>query len=186
MKNLLLLLLFVHFTSFTFIKEEEDKINWTKEYKLTWSDFKGKPDKASKNFAATNSGFGFETNGATTEGCTFIVTNSFYRKTSWVKKDKANEPLLAHEQCHFDITELCTRKFRKKLSAIKYNPKTMQKTTADLFRSEQTNWAKMQDQYDRETQHSIITAKQEEWEKKVAKELEELNDFTNSSIKLTK
>ncbi len=185
MKNILLLLLIFLSTSFTH-DDIEDKISWTKEYKLTWSDFKGKPNKSSKNFAATDSGFGFKTGTITKDSCTIIVENNFFKKSSWVKKDKGSNKLLAHEQCHFDITEVCTRKARKTLSLVKFDFKTIQKTLDEIFKNEHSDWIKMQTLYDKETEHSIAIEKQQEWEKKVAKKLNELKNYSELTIRILK
>ncbi len=49
------------FSLTSFEKKEEEKIAWRSDTRLDWKDFKGKPNKASRNAAMTDSGYGFET-----------------------------------------------------------------------------------------------------------------------------
>jgi hypothetical protein len=42
----------------------------------------------------------------------------FYPNKSWYLKDRRNTYILAHEQLHFDITELYARMFRAQLKGL--------------------------------------------------------------------
>ena len=77
---------------------------------------------------------------------------------------------LAHEQLHFDITELHVRKFRKQISALKIS----QHLGNDLNRLHQSinkELTTMQNQYDKESNNSINKDVQAKWSLYVAKEL---------------
>ncbi|MEI6489462.1 MAG: DUF922 domain-containing protein [Bacteroidota bacterium] len=161
---------------------EEEKIAWRSDTKLEWKDFKGKPNKASGNAAMTDSGYGFETSELAEDSIKLTVVNFFYPKSSWVKLDIATPKLLAHEQCHFDITEMFTRKIRKQLLGSKFSRATLKSKLEKLFNKNQEQWKEFQEKYDSETEHSKIEKKQLEWQKKVQKELNELDSFSNSEL----
>src|SRR5436190_457537 len=98
---------------FSFYKEDE-VISWSKDRKLTWADYKGKPQR---RFAAASTVYSLgrkvimQSNGTTAAQ----INAYFYCDDSWKKESWINESVLAHEQKHFDIVELFARKIRKKL-----------------------------------------------------------------------
>ena len=47
------------------------------------------------------------------------VEAHFYPEKSWYLKDKGDDHILAHEQLHFDITELHVRQLRFNISRLK-------------------------------------------------------------------
>lgn len=154
-------------------KTYETEIEWTPERKLTWDDFKGIPDN--KTFpnavAITNSAIGFESGSFNPfkDGKLF-VRNMFNTYGSWVLPKGKTDNVLRHEQIHFDITEIYTRKLRKAL--IDANVTTNSSTRAyDIFDSIKNEWEKKQKRYDYDTQNGIEKYTQEEWEAFVKLEL---------------
>ena len=166
------------------VNKEDDKISWSKDRKLTWKDFKGKPNNGGQVAAMTDSGFSYESGKMENDSMQLIIVNFFYKNTSWVKKNEEKENILAHEQCHFDITELFTRKFRKQIKESKFNLKTLKNSLESLFKKSQTEWKNYEDKYDKETEHSKKEVQQLEWQEKVAKELEEFDGYTDSTVKV--
>ena len=181
-KNIIVTLLFISvLVSFKTLRND-DTIKWQKDRKLTWEDFRGRPDSGNPNSAMTDSGFGFSTGNNNGDSIPLTIEMVFDKNKSWVKKKAETEKLLAHEQCHFDITELFTRKFKKQIVEAKFKRKTFAKQIHDLYEKTNKEWHSYQNDYDKETNHSKIEDKQQEWEEKVAKELNELNDFTMETI----
>lgn len=156
--NILILILFASFC-------KEDRFCWQANRKLIWADFKGKQDKLNPAVALTYSDIKI--------GASFIngnvsvtVNNLFDAKLSWTK-NKTSTALLAHEQVHFDITEIYTRKIRIKLNAIA-SEETIKNGTLNKESTILLNeWKSFQKKYDDETNHGIIMVKQKEWEEKV-------------------
>jgi len=156
--NILMLMVFASFC-------KEDTFCWQANRKLVWADFKGKPDKLNPATALTYSDIKI--------GASFIngnvsvtVNNLFESKLSWTK-NKTSTALLAHEQAHFDITEIHTRKIRIKLDAIA-SEETIRNGTLNKESTILLNeWKSFQKRYDDETNHGIILDKQKEWEEKV-------------------
>ena len=149
---------------------------------LEWSDFQGKVPGATRYAALTSSAIDMEVKG---DGniATFFVRTTFDPADSWSKKDKRSDFLLKHEQLHFDITEYHTRLLRQKLKSVKFKSvSSIGPTVQKLFRKISTKADKMQDKYDKETNHSIITDKQKEWNEKIEALLDETDEHTQTEI----
>ncbi|HKC66950.1 MAG TPA: DUF922 domain-containing protein [Bacteroidia bacterium] len=175
----ILLLTLLSFTQ----SDKANLIPWSKDYKLQWADFTGKPAGSLK--ALTSSSINFETKKADAGGITLLINTYFIKDKSWRQKDFTDDFVLQHEQTHFDITEVYARKLRKKLSEAKYTDikKAMpeiQKTYNEIF-SESRAYQK---KYDEETNHSINKDVQIKWNKKVADELQSLNAYTNPEVNM--
>ena len=160
-------------------------IPWSAERPLQWSDFKGKPDNNTAEAALTASSieFNYETNG--TNLLRWTVNCKFFPDLSWSKKDNQSVSILKHEQLHFDITELYARLMRKRLmseiKSIKDIPKFKSITSGVMF-----EWNEQENSYDTETQHSMNTARQQEWNQSVAEGLESLKDYTATTFTVQK
>lgn len=148
-----------------------DEIRWSHQSKLTWSDFKGAPERGTDKDALTESGISFNWT-CDSRGFKAQAYAMFVPSKSWVKTPTTR--LLLHEQTHFDITEIHARKIRKYFGEMR-NPCWMGKEgineAARRFLRENRS---MQDQYDRETNHSLRDLEQKRWEQKVAAELNAL------------
>ncbi|MBC2845380.1 DUF922 domain-containing protein [Winogradskyella flava] len=150
----------------------ETKIEWSADRKLTWDDFKGKSDTI--NFpdalALTNSGFGYESGiNMFKEGKVF-VQSVFNTYNSWVLPEGRNDYVLRHEQIHFDITEIYSRKLRKELADanITSDNVAMARSIFDRVFNEMRN---RQERYDQETKRGDKKETQEHWEAVVELEL---------------
>jgi hypothetical protein len=178
----LLYLLLLLCSSTTQIKGE--LIYWTKEYKLTWGDFKASPKNISTNAAITSAGFGIEpyTISSNSDTVNLVVNVFFVKNESWVKQNAKSLSLLNHEQAHFDINELFARKFKQQLIKHKFTNASFLENFSKLFLKYQNDLKAYQNLYDKQTDHSRLEAKQLEWEKKVAKELENLKGLSEPML----
>ena len=119
------LILFIIF-SLGFSPSEREKIEWNEDYKLSWSDFKGKPNLKSGYVASTNSGisfsysYGFKYNELVLD---YEVKCNFYPELSWYIPSIVTENTLRHEQTHFDISEIHARLLRKRISETQFTKK---------------------------------------------------------------
>jgi predicted secreted Zn-dependent protease len=160
-------------------------ISWDPNNPVTWSDFKGKAQLNAKEAAMTASAieFNYETNGVNM--VKWKVQSKFYPELSWSRKDKQTAYILKHERLHFDITEVYARILRKRfieeIRSVKDIPKI--KT---ISKAVMAQWNKEQQTYDAETNHSINTEKQQEWNQAVADRLEELKEYTQLSVTVKK
>src|ERR1017187_5285211 len=97
-----------------------DKINWDKNRKLTWDDFKEPvPDMHTSTVAYTNSGYSYKLS-YNNDSASFIFECYFDKTKSWVKKELANDYILKHEQGHFDITYCNSLRLRKTLKEYRF------------------------------------------------------------------
>jgi len=163
------------------IAQQTEKL-WRANEKLVWADFKATP-KASHPFSATTAtglSYGFSANILGDEvKVNYSIKSYFIPQDSWIKKDALpDDKLLAHEQLHFDITELYVRKFRQKLSTYKFT-KNVQEEIDAIYSPIAKSRVAAQQLYDAETNHSKNRVKQQEWEAKIATDLKELKQFAS-------
>jgi hypothetical protein len=164
------------------VNEYETEIEWSPDRKLTWDDFKGKPNTVDfpDALAVTNSGISFESGSLNPfkDGEVF-VRNMFYNHGSWVLPEGRNDYVLKHEQIHFDITEIYTRKLRKALSDAKITTSNSSRAHA-IFESIKSEWENRQEYYDSKTKHGLKKETQEEWEAIVILELADYDMFKSN------
>jgi len=158
----------------------DDTLLWREDFKLSWKDFKGKKDIETDAVAVTASGitFGYSVRKANARIINFtpVVEAHFYPTKSWVIKEAADDYILAHEQLHFDITELHVRKFRKQLKQVKISSH-LNTDLDELHKNINKELAAMQNQYDAESHNSINKEAQAKWIVFVAKELKKYEAF---------
>ncbi len=157
---------------------ETEILYWGQTGKLTWEDFSGEPRfDFEEIFALTSSGI-MDYKGCKDGIINYSIKSYFEKKESWVKKEARTEYHLAHEQLHFDITELYARKLRKLLSTMEFKcgeEQNFEKFIAATLE----NWYNEQKNYDIITRHSVDRAKQIEWEYRIKMELSLLEDFAD-------
>lgn len=98
-----------------------------------------------------------------------------------VSGDEETEQLLIHEQNHFNITEYNARLFRKEVIAIGKDKLTNQ-DLQNLGKKYLRRIDRMQDMYDRESEHNTIWPKQRYWELYVAGLLRETAHYAEEDI----
>ena len=162
------------------ISTNDDTMTWNESRRLTWDDFRANPDPNSDAVALTASGitFGYsvKTSGARIIDFSTTVEAHFYPNKSWYLENKGDAHILGHEQLHFDITELYTRKFRKQLERLEVN----QNVKAQLKRLHTAiNEAlhETQKRYDAQSSHSINIEMQKQWEAFIKEELSKLEKY---------
>ena len=149
---------------------------WDAHNKLSWLDFKGKIDKKSMFAAVCPSEivvYPVSKNDSTRE---YKVKVIFKRYEAWAKN--TTQYTLAHEQLHFDITELYARKVRKVIREKykgRYNDEfgsIIKGLIAELDQSEED--------YDKETIHGAFIEGQQKWAKKIFAELDTLKGYAST------
>lgn len=166
-----------------------EEIEWHADRPLTWSDFKGPVDHnaPSRNVAQTAAslGWSYEIETSISDGsCTYRVSELrisavFHPEESWVRPGHKNSAVLAHEQGHFDITEIHRRMFREEVGALLRSPRPCEGRTTrkvsnfierELARLVKEPYEKIwrehlrvQDAYDSQTGHGTDAAAQRAW-----------------------
>ena len=152
---------------------EEENIIWHKARKLTWNDFKGNAPKGTPVAALTASGISYSFS-AVENGdemaIRYIVTANFYPSRSWYQPKYSSSNVLAHEQLHFDITELYARRFRRRLDATRFTENIREEVRV-IFKQINRELSEYQDRYDLETNSSRLLDRQREWQLKVREAL---------------
>ncbi|WP_343634741.1 DUF922 domain-containing protein [Fluviicola sp.] len=158
-----------------------DVIFWDPKIKLTWDDFQGKPDEKSKYKASTYTIIDSKVNTRCDSIVDYDFVCSFGKKESWKKITTTN--LLKHEQLHFDIAELATRKLRKEFLDYKFTSlDSINPMINRIFEKAVLTRRTLNNQYDKETNHGLVSEKQKLWEIKIAKELTELERYSKTRV----
>ncbi len=157
--------------------DDSDIIYWRKGLKLTYEDFQGDTLIISSEYLAATS--------AQTKYDMHILNNVLYFNvyTYFEKKNspmKINNPnLLQHEQNHFNIREVQSRKIRRYLFSL--TGKEIYKNTIQenikLLNKENIFLDSL---YDAETYHGALSIPQQEWDIKTQKMLDSLRDFEHT------
>lgn len=144
---------------------------------LTWKDFKGIPDTKHFGGAVTASGYAFDAD-IKMEGKIIYLNIGVYvfftKSQSWKKPAINSDYHLQHEQVHFDITRLGAENFIKELVKSKFTKDNYNQLLDKVFDKSYNENIALQQQYDRETQHSINRQVQLEWNNKIAAEMKKL------------
>ncbi len=167
---LLLMLLIAATTSY-------NEIVWKDNTPLVWEDFNHN-HKNDYYAALTASGitYSYTIKPTAYEVEIYAV---FDKDESWVNLDKASDRLLVHEDLHFDITELWTRRLRRAVQETSHIDADL---LSALYEKHLKGLARMQAFYDDETHHSLRKKAQYNWEKRVAAELLLLGEYTNPIV----
>jgi len=161
----------------TFITGQNMK--WNANRDLKWEDFQGSVDASSKYHAQTQSGVNYSYRWqASRHNTTFTFEVFAYcdKTMSWVKQAKKTNALLAHEQLHFDISELYARKLKETITNTSFT-KSYESQIKTLFDENQKARERMQEAYDRETDHMKDREEQRKWQKYIVEEIIKLEQY---------
>src|SRR6476620_6785064 len=142
------------------VNNEDEMIPWRNERKLSWDDFLSSPQKQGDAVASTSTSLGISYQVKNGE-LTYTITCNFSKKKSWGLLK--TEYILAHEQAHFDITEIHARKLYEELYRYEFNPDTFKKDIAAIYERIVNEKEAMQNSYDKETDHSRRKKLQLDW-----------------------
>lgn len=160
----------------------EKRMPWNSK-PLTWDHFVGQPDPSNPFHANTSSGISYswsmKTSGNETEFL-YDIGAFFFPDESWVKHGKRTNNLLAHEQLHFDITELHARKLREAMEDFDLKKtKNVKPALQAIYQKTEAQRANMQKRFDVETRHSMDEVSQLKWQKFIQQELSKLEKFAS-------
>ncbi|NKI31865.1 DUF922 domain-containing protein [Croceivirga thetidis] len=150
-------------------KNGEEVIPWSEERRLSWSDFKGEVPRDAMAAATTASGISYKYSANlmfNEVNLDFEVNTYFYPDGSWYKPDICDSTVLAHEQLHFDITELFARKMRKRLRQSTFSD-NVKAEVRDIYNTILAELNAFQERYDWETDFSRKHEAQKRWKERV-------------------
>lgn len=181
MRQFIVIIFLLVFSQNSFSQKNEEKIKWQEDRLLTWDDFKAIPVDSNSYSANTNSGISYAWNYSTASGkpvLEFEVFSNFYPERSWVREIEDEDYLLAHEQLHFNISELHARKLRKALDEYEIG-RNIRQDLKRLYNTIEAERTAMQDKFDKETAHSENREAEIRWRKFVANELARLKRYSS-------
>jgi len=162
------------------LQQDEDVMLWSASSQLAWNDFKAQPENGTDIVATTASGITFSYSIKKTDhkivSFNTQVFGHFYPDKSWVILENADDYILAHEQLHFDITELHVRKFKQQIERLKVSAH-IASDLDNLHQEINKLLSKMQNSYDGESDYSRNLIYQTKWHKFIKMELEKLSKY---------
>ncbi len=149
-----------------------EQFRWNEHSKLSWDDFRG-PVNANneESAAATHCGIGFKTINGQDGKPKVVVYNTFYTDRSWVKPDAKIQVILNHEQGHFDLCEIYTRKLQERMSNFNFNVADVKSALMNVYTQLQEEYETRQQAYEQETTHGTNISVQRKWTETITKEL---------------
>lgn len=147
---------------------------WKEHRKLSWDDFRGPCGKPTdETVAVTHCGMGFKTSATATasEKPEIIVFNRFYTNKSWVMSDAKLPEILEHEQGHFDLCEIYTRRLKAALDAVDFAKPGAREELYAAYERVNAEYEARQQQYEDETTHGTIDREQKRWTANITREL---------------
>ena len=150
--------------------ENRDTIYYQPSRKLSWSDFRGAPDKKSWAAAITASGFGYSLSMQSKGSKATIeinVTCFFTRNQSWVKPKMDNDYALLHEQHHFDVTYIAAMQFVQRLRSARFTLQNYESLLDKIHEESYADLERMQNEYDGQTRNGRSEDIQRQWNKRI-------------------
>jgi hypothetical protein len=157
------------------VNETEEYIAWTDDRLLMWEDFQCEPKTGTDAVASTSTSLGIAYQLVDGQ-MTYDITCNFSKVKSWglMKTDY----ILAHEQGHFDITEVYARKLHEALQNYQFNKRTFKRDISEIYQSIVKQKEECQRMYDGESDHSRNRKIQYAWMEKIQKLLDETESFS--------
>ncbi|RYE31457.1 MAG: hypothetical protein EOP42_10565 [Sphingobacteriaceae bacterium] len=157
-------------------KAEGDTIYYAVNRPLTWNDFQEKP-RSGKFAAVVFPSLAFEEKHEIINGeIRLHIDMKVYvpKSACWVKDGAQNDYTLNHEQRHFDIAAIVGKRFERKINAAKLPVSNFNGIINVEYYESFREMNHLQDQYDNETQHGLNTTQQEQWNKRIDRDLNTL------------
>lgn len=155
--------------------ENEDTLNYYKNIKLTWDDFKGNYNNLDTNRKGYLKAYLSDYNDVDVwfGGIKYYFHGVIDRNKSWIKSEFKNDYYLNHFQKIFDISEIFSLMYKFDMKDI--HPRDNNRIT-NTYRKHLFNMYKYQDLYEKETNYGQDTLKQMIWNEKIAKVLEDMRE----------
>lgn len=159
----------------------ESEVTWHKNRKLVIDDFKGQTEKRPFT-AATASGFRSHIEGRpiSPRKYTLELTTYFDCYSSYFKRTEFDSQVLAHEQIHFDISELYARKFIERVEERAMDLNEFLQAYPEIIDAIYREMQLKQDEYDAEVYPD--PSKQAKWETWISEELEKYKSYSRKTL----
>jgi hypothetical protein len=145
--------------------------------RLKWSDFRGTPSRGGPSAAVAFTSFSYEGSSLLrkdTLQITLRLQVFFIRSASWVRGGSMDSYSLAHEQLHFDITYLVARRFMNKVRELPLTKEDFDSMIQYEYLESFREMNRLQEGFDGETRHGTVISAQLDWNRKIARQLEDI------------
>ena len=140
------------------------EISWSENRKLSWDDFKGEVSEKSSFDTESYCSIIYQTSLVSVfTKAKLVVTNTFDCTKTWVRADKKTDSILNHEQRHFDLCEVYTRKLKAELTKQNIHASSG-KAIDEVFLEFEKQYNEAQRKYDEETHHGTEVIAQSGWD----------------------
>lgn len=154
----------------------QSTIEWSKDRKLNWSDFKAAPNLDIVAYALTAYKIEIlpidimvDADENIQDYEVLTVVANFYTEHSWVYEKSAY--LLLHEQLHFDIAALYAFKIRKAFEKLKAQKNANYNSYVSVYQELWKECLETQKSYDKETQHGQLVTINDTWIDKITEQI---------------
>jgi hypothetical protein len=155
------------------VAASSDHVAWSATRKLNWDDFRAIPETDNRHHALTAANLAVDAR-CKNNKVYYEVKCVFLPGESW-SKNKHSEKLLAHEQLHFDLTEVHARMLRKELNGLSSSCDNLKSklniTVGAAFKA----WKAEQDEFDKISRHGLDPQIHSEWADNIARRLQALD-----------
>jgi len=156
-------------------KPEGDSIYYAINRPLTWDDFKSKVGSGGFD-AEVYPNIGYDQRAEVAKGIInveLVIKVCLPKSAAWVRDGSRNDYSLNHEQRHFDIVKLVAEHFKKKLSTENLTVDNYEGIINVEYLEAYREMDTLQKQYDDESRHGSDQAAQQQWNRRIDKELKE-------------
>jgi hypothetical protein len=165
-------LLFVHSAK---AQNAADTLQWSATYQLSFTDFKDTPDNNNKYYALSSVQINYDII-LNEEFLSYKIFSYFFRKESWTRSNDTS--LMAHEQLHFNIAEIFSRKLKKRLQSHDFSINNVNDAVLiQIYNEEIESLIVYQNLFDEQTRHGIDSEATKEWTDKIRKMLDSLDAY---------
>ena len=160
----------------------QDSLRWSNTQKLTWADFRGKPDTSSvlSSLTACTLSYHYHKRDSL---LSFTITCYFLKFFSW-SKPPLDSTQLIHAQGHFDIAEIHARIIRQRLSGFAVTLRDWRQQLTAMINEVINEKDLMNERYDRETENAKNLQQQSIWNLIIADKLKALDKYAMRIKKL--
>jgi hypothetical protein len=155
-------------------KPEGDTIYYADNRPLTWHDFQSRLRPNGSYTASVMPSIGYDQQAEVENGTVnvSIVMKAYLPKSaSWASVTGRDEYALNHEQRHFDLVKIIAEQFKQKVLAARLTPDTFEAFINMQYLDSFRDMNAIQKAYDKETAHGMNKSAQEEWNKRIDRDL---------------
>jgi hypothetical protein len=156
---------------------DDDTVFYNPIRKLVWNDFLAVPRRGSHYAAEVFTSFSYEGKSSVKDGIVQLnlqLKAYMLKNSSWARADVRNDYALNHEQRHFDITKLVMERFKQKIQPDSLTVDDYNSIVQYQFLESFREMNRLQERYDRETNHGINQGLQDIWNHRIDEELQTL------------